>query len=157
MIGRMLSLGNDMERESKARERIFEVSELDIQKWLSEENLQQRSRREFQGFELVDALDGGKYPEREVTLVSIKRPGEYPQHVHKDSDAIFFITLGSAVLLSGSERKELKKGDRIEVPRGMPHGFETIEGETFSFVSIQSPPIKNRETGDEDFHLIEIV
>jgi len=39
----------------------------------------------------------------------------------------------------------------------MSHGFELKEGEILEFISIQSPPIRNPETGREDFRLTDFV
>lgn len=55
----------------------------------------------------------------------------------------------------GPNRLEAKPGDRIKIPRGMPHGFELVPGTTFEFVSIQSPPIKDLHTGEVDLHLLQ--
>lgn len=137
---------------------LFQVTAEEIASWIKKEHLATKEKSDFEGFELTRNLDNGSFNEkREVTLVVIKKPGAYPQHVHYESDALFFITSGTAVFLSNQEKYKITKGDRIEIPRGMPHGFETSEGETFSSVSIQSPPIRNPHTGKEDFHLISVI
>lgn len=137
---------------------LFQVTAEEIASWTKEEHLAPKEKSDFEGFELTRNLDNGVFnEEREVTLVGIKKPGVYPQHVHYESDALFFIMSGTAMFLSNQEKYKITKGDRIEIPRGMPHGFETNEGETLSFVSIQSPPIRNPLTGKEDFHLITTI
>lgn len=40
-------------------------------------------------------------------------------------------------------------GQILHIPRGMPHGF-LVEEKNFEFLSIQSPPIKQKD-GAEDF------
>ena len=127
----------------------------DVTTWTSPEALAQKEARTFAGFELVDHL-GNSSVEREITLVRAQE-GSYPQHVHQSSDAKFFIIEGSAIFLSGDERRDIKSGDVIDIPRGMPHGFEIAAGETLQFVSIQSPPIRNSESGKEDFELFHTV
>lgn len=125
--------------------------------WLSNENLSLKNKRTFQGFEITDSIDGGINTEREVSLVKIAEVGKYPQHTHDESDAIFTIVSGAATFLSGDKKREIKAGDKIKIPRGMPHGFELKEGEILEFISIQSPPIRNPETGKEDFRLTDFV
>ncbi len=133
------------------------VTDDTLVQWCSEQNIAQHQSRNFAGFEIVDKLDGGKYPEREVSLVRITQKGVYPQHIHKESDALFYIKSGSALFLSGKSQRKIQTGDKIEIPRGTPHGFELTDGETLEFLSIQSPPIKNTKTGEEDFYLTDIV
>lgn len=128
-----------------------------IESWLSQENLATRNKRTFQGFEIIDSLDGRPDKNVEVSLVRIMEQGQYPQHVHNNSDAYFIIVNGRAVLLSGKERREISQGERVDIPRGKPHGFELAEGEPFEFISIQSPPIKDEHSGEEDFHLVDQV
>lgn len=125
--------------------------------WISKENLEHKTRREFAGFEITDAIDGGMDTSREVSLVKIKAVGQYPQHVHKESNAYFIITAGEAILLSGKEKRPIKAGDKIKIPKGLPHGFELKEGEGLEFISIQSPPIRNSETGAENLELTDMV
>lgn len=129
----------------------------DVQEWMNEPNLRSRRKRIYQGFDITEAIDGGIDPEREVSLVRLKDSEEYPQHVHRESDALFVITAGSAILLSGDERRLVKVGDWIPVPRGMPHGFQLNNGSYLEFISVQSPPIRNRITGEEDLHLVDLV
>ncbi len=138
-------------------ETLHGVNDENIEKWMNPENLQNKNRREFAGFEIVDSIDGGVDENREVSLVTIKAADQYPQHIHKNSDAYFIITKGSAKLLSGKEERIITGGEKIEIPRGKPHGFELEEGEQLEFISIQSPPIKNHETGEEDLHLTDLV
>ncbi len=125
--------------------------------WLQPTNLAQKNRRIFQGFEIVDSLDQGVVPGVEVSLVAIKEPGKYPQHVHQNSDAFFVITSGSAIFLSGRLRRPVQVGDRLSIPRGTAHGFELSEGEALQFISFQSPPIRDVSTGEEDFKLVDLI
>ncbi len=134
-----------------------DVSDGTIEEWVSAENLALRHKRSFEGFEITDSIDGSLYPDREVSLVKISKVGQYPQHVHRDSDAFFTIISGEAILLSGKKRQSVVAGDTVKVPRGMPHGFELQEGAVLDCVSIQSPPIRATKTGEEDFHLIDMV
>lgn len=141
------------EQGNSAYENWRAIPETTVQEWLTPENLATKNKRTFRGFEIIDSVDGRVDKEVEVSFVKITEQGQYPQHFHKDSDAYFIIIEGEAFLLSGDQRRKIEKGERIEIPRGMLHGFELAEGETLEFISIQSPPIKNEHTGEEDFHL----
>lgn len=133
------------------------ITDEQINSWLSEENLSQRTKRSFQGFEIIDSLDGRVDPKVEISLVRLLKEGQYPQHVHNSSDAYFIVASGTAIFLSGLNKTQMKAGDRMDIPRGTPHGFEIPPGGILEFISLQSPPIKDEHTGEEDFHLIDQV
>lgn len=130
------------------------ISDEQIQEWLRPENLSRREVRTFEGFEIVDSIDGKIDDDVEVSLVRFTKIGPQPQHIHEFSDAHLIITSGRAIFLSDANRAEMTKGDRIDVPRGMAHGFEIPVGSHVEFVSLQSPPIKDEHTGEVDFHII---
>jgi mannose-6-phosphate isomerase-like protein (cupin superfamily) len=136
---------------------LFEdISYEDARAWLSTENLRTKNKRTLNGFEITDHIDGAAQSEREVSLVRLLDSQLYPQHVHKHSDAVFIIVDGEATLLSGPTKKVVKRGDKIPIPRGTPHGFRLAPGNFLEFISIQSPPIRNRKTGEEDLTLIDM-
>lgn len=130
------------------------ISDEEVEALLSPENLSQRTKRTFAGFEITDSLDGKPNNNVELSLVKVTPEGKYPQHVHKKSDAYLIVTAGEATFLSGDLRRPIKVGERLDIPRGTPHGFELKEGELLEFISFQSPPIKDEVTGEEDFHIL---
>ncbi len=129
------------------------ITEEEVKEFLKPENIDRLNKRSFAGFDIIDSIDGRPNQEIEVSLIKITQAGEYSQHFHQNSDAYFIITFGRAIFLSDHQKKEIKKGDRIIVPRGMPHGFTVEEGNIFEFISFQSPPIHDKDSGEEDFHL----
>ncbi len=148
---------NELVEENKPYmgEMLRDVADENVDKWISEENLRNKNKRMFQGFEIFDAIDGNIADSREVSLVKITSVGTYPKHVHRESDAYFIITKGEALLLKDNEEIPIKYQDRIKVPRGMVHGFKLNQGQSLEFIVVQSPPIRNRKTGEEDFHLTD--
>ena len=82
-------------------------------------------------------------------------PGDYPQHIHDDSDARFLFHSGEGVVLVGPDKKEVpfKAGTVVEAPRGIPHGFRVTKAGIF--VAWQSKPITNLETGTRDVRYVE--
>ena len=128
-----------------------------VQKWLSKGSLESKEKRSLLGFEITYGIDGAHDPAVEVSLVKLVQTQVYPQHVHRASDAVFIIVAGEGLLLSGATKKLVKAGDRVPIPRGTPHGFELITEQCLEFISIQSPPIRNKSTGEDDLHLIDMV
>ncbi|MFA7252906.1 MAG: hypothetical protein WC027_03570 [Candidatus Paceibacterota bacterium] len=131
------------------------ISDEIVASWLSPENLASKNKRIFQGFEITDSIDGRLDKNVEISLVKITKPGQYPQHVHNSSDAYLIIVSGQGTFLSGKQTRSVRSSERIDIPKGMPHGFDLVEGEALEFISIQSPPIKNENSDEEDFHLSE--
>jgi mannose-6-phosphate isomerase-like protein (cupin superfamily) len=155
----MTGIGNEsplLLRQKECKERLLaNISDQDVQEWLSEENLRTKSKRSFAGFEITANVDGSPDTQREISLVRLLNAQVYPQHVHRYSDTLFIAVQGQAILLSGSTRTVMVAGDRLAIPKGMPHGFELVDGEPMEFLSIQQPPIRDHITGEEDLTFSE--
>ncbi|WP_298163035.1 cupin domain-containing protein [Brevundimonas sp.] len=53
-------------------------------------------------------------------------PGGPPLHVHPDQDEMFYIHGGDYLFQVGTERRRLRAGDTIFLPRGEPHTFAQL-------------------------------
>jgi len=124
-----------------------------IASWIR--HAQNLTSRIYDGYELRDGVDGNSNPDRVVSLAVATGPVDLPEHMHIKSDALLIIISGSGFFLSGRQQYTLIEAQRIAIPRGMPHGFKLSEGEILRFISIQSPPIRDPHTGEEDFHVLE--
>jgi len=129
------------------------VTNGELARWVSPTNLNARLTRTFANFEIVDGIDGNEDANRAVCLVRLQPDTAYAQHVHRHSDALFIVTAGAATLLIGADRRPVAIGDVVAIPRGMPHGF-AVAATRLEFVSIQSPPILDSVTGEEDFWVV---
>jgi mannose-6-phosphate isomerase-like protein (cupin superfamily) len=129
------------------------VTNEELARWISPANLNARLTRTFVNFEIVDGIDGHRDAHRAVCLVRLQPDMAYAQHINWHSDALLIVTAGAGTLMSGDDRRSLAAGDLVAIPRGMPHGF--VVGTTrLEFVSIQSPPIQDGVTGEEDFDVV---
>ncbi len=83
-------------------------------------------------------------------------PGEYPQHIHDNSDARFLFHSGEGVVILGSDKKEVpfREGTVVDAPHGTAHGFRVTKAGIF--VAWQSSPITNLATGDRDVRYVEL-
>jgi mannose-6-phosphate isomerase-like protein (cupin superfamily) len=131
------------------------VTDEELAHWVSPANLDARLTRTFANFEIVDGIDGNKDATRAVCLVRLQPDTAYAQHVHWHSDALLIVTAGAGTLLTGHDRRPVTTGDVVAIPRGMPHGF-VVAATRLEFVSIQSPPIQDDITGEEDFEVVEM-
>lgn len=82
-----------------------------------------------------------RVPEHTVTEV----------HRHNNSDAVIYVTMGRGTVFCNDDAIPVRQGDRIQIGRGVYHGFQTTE-EAIEFVSLQSPPIldKKEDVFDRD-------
>jgi quercetin dioxygenase-like cupin family protein len=76
---------------------------------------------------------------------------EFKPHHHVESDALILILSGHGYITDIERNKyTILKGSLAYFPSNVRHGFITEE-EPITLVSVQSPPIKDLKTGEEDF------
>jgi quercetin dioxygenase-like cupin family protein len=57
------------------------------------------------------------------------KPGlKVPEHVHQDSEEMLYCLSGHGILTVGGQVIEMKAGDAVRIPIGVPHSFEVPEG-----------------------------
>jgi mannose-6-phosphate isomerase-like protein (cupin superfamily) len=110
-------------------------------------------------FHIADSfpiIEIGPFGEREPTysLVYLSA-GEFPQHIHDDSDARFFFHSGEGVVVMGEQLEEIPftSGSIVEAPRGIPHGFKVTKPGIF--MVWQSVAITNPKTGVRDIRYVD--
>ncbi|RDI42085.1 cupin domain-containing protein [Aquicella lusitana] len=85
-----------------------------------------------------------------VELVVLQPQSRYRPHYHRHSAAVIYIVSGKGTFRLCNTDEEYYPGKRILIPAGLLHGFNT---DTLTlFLSIQSPPILNRESGSVDLY-----
>lgn len=132
-------------------EALRDVTPENIRSWL--ERATTLPARTFEGYQIRDSIDGDSQSmQREVSLVSVQGPATLDEHCHINSDTLFIITQGAGTLTSDGKPFPVKEGDKIASPHGKPHGFIVEPGQTLELIAVQSPPIRHRHTGVEDFH-----
>lgn len=83
-----------------------------------------------------------------LELVKLYTEIPYKPHIHDHCSAQFIFLSGSGQLLLDGQSFPYKKGSVYHVPSGVLHGF-VIEESTI-FLSVQSNPIQDRNTGHID-------
>jgi len=82
-------------------------------------------------------------------LVSVA-PGQTSQvHRHNQAETVLLILEGSGTVLVGDSDVPVSKGARVLIGKGVFHGVRT-EGESLTFLSVQSPPILDQAKGTLD-------
>jgi quercetin dioxygenase-like cupin family protein len=102
----------------------------------------QTADNEFYGVNRIQTSQGG------VEFVKLYKDMSYKAHIHDKASAIFIFLTGTGNLLLDGKAFPYAPGKQFDVPAGVLHGFELAE-ETI-FLSIQSHPIQDRETGEID-------
>ena len=127
-----------------------------VVRWVAPDNLARHERREYEGFTLWASVDDDQIPGREVTLGRIAGVSDEGQHVHDQADSFVIVTAGEADLYMGEIVKHIAAPKLIRVPKGTPHGFKLVRPDQyFEFLTVQYPPIRNPQTGVEDFYKIQ--
>jgi len=86
------------------------------------------------------------FPEKGcIEFVKLYPDIKYKAHIHDESSARFIFLKGKGKVFIGDEAFAFEPGFQIDAPAAIKHGFE-IASETI-FLSIQTNPIQNQETG----------
>lgn len=82
-------------------------------------------------------------------LVSVGPGSSSEVHRHNQAETVLVILDGSGTVLVGDESLRVSKGARILIGKGVFHGVRT-EGDSLTFLSVQSPPILDKAHGTLD-------
>lgn len=104
---------------------------------------------------VLDFITGDKSGDVDeiVELVELQPHSFYKPHYHKESSAIIYMIFGEGDFILGINEMPYAPGVRLDIPKDTPHGFKT-RSETF-FLSIQTPPIRNDQTGEVDLYYVD--
>jgi mannose-6-phosphate isomerase-like protein (cupin superfamily) len=61
-----------------------------------------------------------------IQHANLKKKGGPPRHVHHNEDEWFYVLEGNYIAEVGTERFELKAGDSVLGPRGVPHAWAFV-------------------------------
>lgn len=67
-------------------------------------------------------------------------------HRHNSSEEIYHITSGHGVMQLGEKKFEIRPGDTIAIPAGMPHAVENYGKEPLKLLCSCSPPYSHEDT-----------
>ena len=92
----------------------------------------------------------GVFGDRSIELVELKAGQDYPPHFHRNSKTIFCMIVGEGLIILDGKEQKYSAGKTFRINKSIRHGFKP--GTDTLFLSIQTPPIKDRKTGKEDIH-----
>jgi mannose-6-phosphate isomerase-like protein (cupin superfamily) len=107
---------------------------------------------QFDVFQVAQITRGTPMEHTVAVDVVFVPPGKSSEiHRHNGTDSVLYILEGSGTVIVGESSLEVRKGARIFIGKGVYHGVRTEgEGEGLSFLSVQSPPILDKERGRLD-------
>jgi quercetin 2,3-dioxygenase len=62
-----------------------------------------------------------------------------PLHIHTHADELFYILEGSLMMKCGEELTQVSSGDLVYIPKGLPHTFANMSGESAKAITIFCP------------------
>lgn len=65
---------------------------------------------------------------------------EIKPHYHKERDEVYYIVKGRGIMRVNEEKRDVKEGDVILIPKGSVHSLKNTEKEALILVFASSPP-----------------
>lgn len=87
-------------------------------------------------FKLLGHHTGGAFSLVEETLLDSDGP---PLHVHENEEETFYVLDGRGLFVVGETERELRRGDMVVVPRGVPHTLAPRGADPLRMLVIVSP------------------
>ena len=78
-----------------------------------------------------------------LDLITIAAATKTEIHRHPHAENVVYILRGIATAIVDGVEHLVTEGDRIRIGKGVSHGFQT-GNDPLTFISVQSPPILNR-------------
>ena len=72
--------------------------------------------------------------------------GNVAKHIHSNSDEIQYIVEGTGTAWLGGEKREIRPGMLLIIPRGTPHGGTEATSGRFKAIAIKTPPQDPKDT-----------
>jgi len=70
-------------------------------------------------------------------------------HYHRQVDEVVYVLDGTLTMSLDGQKRELRKGDSLFVPRGSVHGFENVQSEVARSLAVLSPASIGRRYFEE--------
>lgn len=81
-----------------------------------------------------------------VAEATVQPGGQTFMHVHKQSQEIYHITGGSALMNLGDEEIAVEPGDTVLIPAGMSHNVRNTGSEPLKILCCCCPPYSHEDT-----------
>lgn len=100
------------------------------------------------GSEIRELMHPSQHPvQRQSLAEATVLPGEATQlHRHRESEEIYHVLTGHGLMIMGNECFDVRIGDTVLIPPGMPHRMANAGGEPLRFLCACSPAYRHEDT-----------
>ncbi|MGC3968362.1 MAG: cupin domain-containing protein [Pirellulales bacterium] len=100
------------------------------------------------GSEIRELLNAGNSAIRNQSLAEARLPpgGQTTRHFHPRTEEIYYILVGTARMEIAGEVRELRPGDAVAIPPGLPHQITNSGQETLTFLCCCAPGYQHDDT-----------
>jgi mannose-6-phosphate isomerase-like protein (cupin superfamily) len=102
--------------------------------------------------ESFTTLDGSRIRElahterQSLAEATVPAGGETTQHLHRESEEIYYFTSGRGQMRLGDDESEVEAGDCVVIPPGTPHKLWAAEDAPLVLLCCCSPPYSDDDT-----------
>ena len=82
---------------------------------------------------------------RDASVTVVRAAGELPPHYHESREEVVYVVRGGGTMLLGNEKRPVKAGDILHIPRRVPHGFVNGAKRETVVVSVMAPPFDGKD------------
>jgi mannose-6-phosphate isomerase-like protein (cupin superfamily) len=91
-------------------------------------------------FKIIPLVQG-----QDASATVVRAMNELKPHYHEGREEIVYVIRGGGTMVLGGQKRPVKAGDVIYIPRGTVHGFTNgSKGETVVF-SVMAPPFDGKD------------
>ncbi|MBW3621886.1 MAG: cupin domain-containing protein [Armatimonadetes bacterium] len=91
-------------------------------------------------FRIIPVVQG-----RDASVTVVRAARELPPHYHNEREEVVYVVRGGGTMQIGEEKRPVKAGDILYLPRKVPHGFSNGAKQETVVVSVMSPPFDGKD------------
>ena len=82
---------------------------------------------------------------QDASVTVVRAMGELPPHYHESREEVVYVIRGGGTMLLGNEKRPIKAGDILHIPRRVPHGFVNGAKRETVVLSVMAPPFDGKD------------
>ena len=93
-----------------------------------------------ESFKIIPAVQG-----QDASVTVVRALGELAPHFHESREEVVYVVRGGGTMLLGGEKRPVKAGDIVHIPRRVVHGFTNGAKRETVVVSVMAPPFDGKD------------
>jgi mannose-6-phosphate isomerase-like protein (cupin superfamily) len=93
-----------------------------------------------EAFKILPAVQG-----RDASVTVVRAEKDLPPHYHEGREEIVYVVRGGGTMQIGDEKRPVKAGDIVYIPRHVVHGFSNGAKRDTVVVSVMAPPFDGKD------------